>query len=81
MKRLLIFCFAALLCSAGASAQEPNYALADQFSAKKVGNMVFSTAIRPNWFKISTWNASRWRFPPSSRIRLTPSICRSASSN
>ncbi|MBQ5530185.1 MAG: S9 family peptidase, partial [Bacteroidales bacterium] len=61
MKRLLIFCFAALLCSAGASAQEPNYALADQFSAKKVGNMVFSTAIRPNWFKNSDKFWYEWK--------------------
>ena len=53
MKRLLFLCFAALTLSVAASAQEPNYALADQFSAKKVGNMVFSTSIRPNWFKNS----------------------------
>ena len=43
MKRLLILSFAALLFCGAASAQEPNYALADQFSAKKVNNMVFST--------------------------------------
>ncbi|MBO4842207.1 MAG: DPP IV N-terminal domain-containing protein [Bacteroidales bacterium] len=53
MKRLLTLCFAALLCCVVASAQEPNYALADQFSAKKVNAMVFSTSIRPNWFKNS----------------------------
>ena len=54
MKRLLTLCIAALLLAGvSATAQEPNYALADQFSAKKVNNMVFSTAIRPNWFKNS----------------------------
>ena len=53
MKRLLTLCLAALFCCGTAPAQEPNYALADQFSAKKVGNMVFSTSIRPNWFKNS----------------------------
>ena len=53
MKKLLTLCLAALLCGGVASAQEPNYALADQFSAKKVNNMVFSTTIRPNWFKNS----------------------------
>ena len=53
MKRVIFFCFAALLCCFAASAQEPNYALADQFSAKKVNAMVFSTSIRPNWFKNS----------------------------
>ena len=53
MKRLLTLCFAALLCCVVASAQEPNYELADRFSAKKVNAMVFSTSIRPNWFKNS----------------------------
>jgi dipeptidyl aminopeptidase/acylaminoacyl peptidase len=53
MKKLLTLCFAALMCCCVASAQEPNYALADQFSAKKVNAMVFSTSIRPNWFKNS----------------------------
>jgi len=53
MKRLILFCFTALLMCGQALAQEPNYALADRFSAKKVGNMVYSTSIRPNWFKNS----------------------------
>ncbi len=30
-----------------------NYELAERFSSKKVGKMVFSTAIKPNWFKNS----------------------------
>ena len=29
----------------------PNYALAERFSAKRVGQMVFSTAVRPEWFR------------------------------
>ena len=53
MKKLILFCFAALLLGGGAMAQEPNYELADRFSAKKINNMVFSTSIRPNWFKNS----------------------------
>ena len=54
MKQLRIFLLAALLLSCGISfAQEPNYALADRFSAKKVNNMVYSTTIHPNWFKNS----------------------------
>ena len=53
MKRLLTLCIAVLALSAAAQAQEPNYALAAQFSAKKVNAMVFSTSIRPNWFKNS----------------------------
>ena len=61
MKRLLICCIAALALSAAAPAQTPNYELADQFSAKKVGNMVFSTAIRPNWFKNSDKFWYEWK--------------------
>ena len=30
-----------------------NYAQAEQFTAKKLGQMVYSTRIRPNWFKNS----------------------------
>ena len=61
MKRLLFCCIAALAFCAAATAQEPNYALADQFSAKKVGNMVFSTSIRPNWFKNSDKFWYEWK--------------------
>ena len=47
MKKLLFLSLLFVISgSILASAQEPNYALADQFSAKKVGNMVFSTSIR-----------------------------------
>ncbi len=54
MKKLLFLSLLFVISgSILASAQEPNYALADQFSAKKVNNMVFSTSIRPNWFKNS----------------------------
>ena len=53
MKRLILLSFAAILLCGAALAQKPNYELADQFSAKKIGNMVYSTSIRPNWFKNS----------------------------
>ncbi|MBR3291320.1 MAG: DPP IV N-terminal domain-containing protein [Bacteroidales bacterium] len=54
MKKLLFLSLLFVISgSILASAQEPNYALAVQFSAKKVNNMVFSTSIRPNWFKNS----------------------------
>ena len=44
-------------------AQKPNYELAERFSAKKVGQMVFSTQMRPSWFRDSdrfwyTWSTS-----------------------
>ncbi len=56
MKRFILTI--AVVCLAfTASSQEkvttPNYALAERFSAKAVNNMVFSTQIRPNWFKDS----------------------------
>ena len=61
MKRLILLSFAALLLCGAALAQKPNYELADQFSAKKVNNMVFSTAIRPNWFKNSDKFWYEWK--------------------
>lgn len=33
--------------------QKPNYELASRFSIKRIGQMVFSTAIRPKWFRHS----------------------------
>lgn len=55
MKKLLILASAVLVCMT-MSAQDnyvrtPNYALASRFSTKKTNKMVFSTQIRPNWFK------------------------------
>ncbi len=56
MKNLfLILC---LLAVTALNAQQTpvtkaNYDLAEQFSAKKVGKMVFSTSVQPNWFKNS----------------------------
>ena len=53
-------CTAALtLIASGLSAQSredrkvrtPNYELAERFSAKRVGQMVFSTSVRPQWFR------------------------------
>ncbi len=35
------------------NAVKPNYELAAQFSSKKVGKMVYSTSVRPNWFRDS----------------------------
>ena len=58
MKKLLTL--AALLLALSASAQpalrmdnkvrKANYDLAERFSQKKTGQMVYSTRIRPNWF-------------------------------
>lgn len=59
MKHLLMKAAAAVLALSAlvpATAQEnrvvnPNYDLAERFSADRVRNMVFSTTIRPNWFR------------------------------
>jgi len=60
MKRMLL---AGLVIIAGLSLQaqpqrgpvreKANYELASRFSAKKINKMVFSTNVRPNWFKTS----------------------------
>ena len=56
MKKLLL-AIALIACSVAYAQQTPvtkaNYELAERFSAKKVGQMVFSTDVRPNWFKNS----------------------------
>lgn len=40
---------------------KPNYELADQFSAKKINNMVFSLDVRPQWFKNSDKFWYQWK--------------------
>ena len=56
MKKLFLL-IALVICSVAYAQQTPvtkaNYDLAERFSAKKVGQMVFSTDVRPNWFKNS----------------------------
>ena len=42
---------------------EPNYALAERFSTKKVNQMVFSTTITPNWFKETNRFWYWWKTP------------------
>ena len=37
----------------GPAREKANYELASRFSAKKINKMVFSTSVRPNWFKTS----------------------------
>lgn len=41
--------------------RKANYELADRFSAKKVGQMVYSTRISPNWFRDSDKFWYSWR--------------------
>ncbi|MBQ1717551.1 MAG: hypothetical protein II031_00165 [Bacteroidales bacterium] len=76
MKKMLFFSLAMLLLCVAASAQEPNYALADRFSAKKVGNMVFSTAIRPNWFKNSDKFWYEWKTSEGTEYYIVDPVAR-----
>ncbi len=59
-KRMLLVCIALVAGTAlqaqpvrGISREKANYELASRFSAKKINKMVFSTSVRPNWFKTS----------------------------
>ena len=58
--RKVAVCLAALtLLASGIKAQTredkmvetPDYALAERSSAKRVGQMVFSTTVKPEWFR------------------------------
>ena len=53
MRRSLLILSLLAVSAAAMAQQAPNYALAERFSAKRVGQMVFSTQMRPNWFRDS----------------------------
>ena len=76
MKRAVFFSLTLLLLGAAASAQEPNYALADRFSAKKVNNMLFSTSIRPNWFKNSDKFWYSWKDSEGSKYYIVDPVAK-----
>jgi len=76
MKKLLFFITLALAGMA-ASAQparvqqrKANYDLAERFSQKKVGQMVYSTQIRPNWLQGSDRFWYAWRTAEGTRYYL-----------
>ena len=76
MKKSLLLA-AVLLCLGAAplSAQKAparhvrkaNYELADRFSAKKIGQMVYSTRINPNWFRDSDKFWYSWKTADGTR--------------
>ncbi|MGM9766593.1 MAG: DPP IV N-terminal domain-containing protein, partial [Candidatus Cryptobacteroides sp.] len=41
--------------------RKPNYALAERFSAKRVGQMVFTTEVRPSWFRTGNRFLYQWK--------------------
>lgn len=48
----------------------PNYALAERFSQKKISQMVFSTAVRPNWFRDSDRFWYSWKTPDGTKYYI-----------
>lgn len=52
------------------TAPRPNYALAERFSQKKISQMVFSTAVRPNWFKDSDRFWYSWKTPQGTQYYI-----------
>lgn len=48
---MLLFAAAPVMAKSGVT--KANYALAERFSSKKIGKLLFSTDIKPNWFKNS----------------------------
>ena len=88
MRRILFF-FSLLTVALAAQAQPrpvpqdpgadrfvrtPNYALAERFSAKRVGQMVFSTQIRPNWFRDSDRFWYEWKTSEGTRYYIVDPV-------
>ncbi len=71
MKRLILTISASLLVLAsfaqGEKVTTPNYALAERFSAKHVNSMVFSTQMRPQWFRDSDRFWYSWKTSDGTR--------------
>ena len=67
MKRLVVILLTLLagVAAQGARAPKvrPNYDLASQFSQKRISQMVFSTALQPNWFRDSDKFWYEWKTP------------------
>lgn len=67
----MLFFAACVVCSTSVFSQnKANYALAERFSAKKVGQMVFSTRVSPNWFKESGNFWYEWKTSEGSRYYI-----------
>lgn len=76
MKRTIAICIALALLCINAFAQTPNYELADRFSAKKVEKMVFSTTVKPNWFKNSDKFWYEWKTPAGTKYYIVDPVTR-----
>ena len=67
MKHSLSTIALALCIMATASAQTANYEQAARFSSKSLRNMVYSTKIRPNWFRDSDKFWYSWKTADGTR--------------
>ena len=67
MKQFLSSIALALCVMATASAQTANYEQAARFSSKSLRNMVYSTQIRPNWFRDSDKFWYSWKTADGTR--------------
>ncbi len=65
---------ALLVCTLGFAQQKANYALAERFSSKKVGQMVFSTRISPNWFRDSDQFWYSWKTPKGTEYYIVDPV-------
>ena len=76
MKKVIFACAALILAVLSAPAQEPNYSLAERFSAKKVSRMVFSTAVEPQWFKSSDKFWYKWQTPQGTEYYIVDPVAK-----
>ena len=79
MKKLVVLTLLVLLpLVAGAqpsrSVKKANYELAERFSQKKVGQMVYSTQIRPNWFRNSDRFWYSWKTSQGTRYYVVDAV-------
>ena len=83
MKRFLLFAGLMLcLCAAAQPGPKPqdrhvrtaNYELAERFSAKKLGQMVYSTRISPNWFRDSDKFWYSWKTADGTRYFIVDPV-------
>ena len=76
MKKTFLICVLAMLSGTALQAQSPNYELAERFSEKKVKAMVFSTKIKPNWFKNSDKFWYEWQDSQSTRYYIVDPLAK-----
>ena len=74
MRRSFLILSLLTACFAAAGQQGPNYALAERFSAKKVDQMVFSTQMRPNWFRDSDKFWYSWKTSDGTRYYVVDPV-------